>query len=261
MDREASRVAVVTGGSRGIGRGIVGELAALGLSVVVNYRSDAGAAESACREATARGAPRALAVRADVAEPDQGRRLLDETLLALGRVDVWVNNAGVAPETRRDLLETTPESFDRVVGTNLRGPFFLTQAVARAMIELVRQGMLTDPAIVFITSISSETVSIGRGEYCVSKAGLSMVARLFAVRLAEHGIPVFEVRPGLIATDMTAGVRASYDERIEAGLVPIARWGTPGDVGRAVAALASGRLPYATGDVLYVDGGMHLRRL
>jgi NAD(P)-dependent dehydrogenase (short-subunit alcohol dehydrogenase family) len=254
-------VALVTGGSRGIGRGIVGELAGQGMAVVVNYRSNAEAAEAARVEAERRGAPKAIAVQADITDIDQGRRLLAETLSAFGRIDVLVNNAGVAPEVRRDLLETTPESYDRALGTNLRGPFFLTQAVARAMIEGVGAGRSADPAIIFITSISSDTASVSRGEYCVAKAGLSMVAQLFAVRLAGHGIPVHEVRPGLIATDMTAPVRAAYDERIAAGLVPIARWGTAEDVGRAVAALASGSFPYSTGGVFPIDGGMHLRRL
>jgi 3-oxoacyl-[acyl-carrier protein] reductase len=256
-----ARVAVVTGGSRGIGRGIVAELGSLGLAVVVNYRDDAEAAERSCQEALLRGAPQAVAIQADVGDLDQGRRLLAETLATFGRVDVWVNNAGVAPEVRRDLLEMTAESFDRVLGINLRGPFFLTQEVARAMIDLARQDSLTDPAIIFITSVSSNTVSVGRGEYCVAKAGLSMAAQLFAVRLAEHGIRVYDVRPGLIATNMTEPVRASYGQRIADGLVPIARWGTPQDVGRTVAALASGALPYSTGEVVHVDGGMHLRRL
>jgi NAD(P)-dependent dehydrogenase (short-subunit alcohol dehydrogenase family) len=258
-----TRVAVVTGGSRGIGRGIVGELAALGMAVVVNYRSDVGAAEEARKEAEGRGAPRTLAIRADVADLGQGRRLLDETIEAFGQVDVWVNNAGVAPERRLDLLETTPESWDRVLGTDLRGPFFLTQAVAKAMIGLAEAeaGAVEGPQITFITSISSVAASVNRGEYCVAKAGLSMVAQLFAARLAEHGIRVYEVRPGIIATDMTAGVKETYDRRIADGLCPIRRWGTPADVGRAVAALAAGALPYSTGEVVYVDGGMHLRRL
>ena len=152
-----------------------------------------------------------------------------------GRVDLWVNNAGVAPERRLDLLETTPESWDRVLDTNLRGPFFLTQSVARAMIEMQSAGTVPEPQIVFITSISSRFASVTRGEYCVAKAGLSMVAQLFAARLAGQGIRVYEVRPGLIDTDMTRAVRAAYDERIAAGLVPIGRWGTAEDVGRAVA--------------------------
>jgi NAD(P)-dependent dehydrogenase (short-subunit alcohol dehydrogenase family) len=256
-----ARVAVVTGGSRGIGRGIVGELAALGMSVVVNYRADAEAAEAACREAESRGAPRALALQADVSDLEAGRALLARTLDAFGRVDVWVNNAGVAPDRRLDLLETTPESWDRVLGIDLRGPFFLTQAVAQTMLDLIARGVVEAPQITFITSISSEAASVNRGEYCVAKAGLSMVARLFAARLAEQGILVYEVRPGLIATDMTAPVQAAYERRIQDGLSPIRRWGAPADVGRAVAALAAGALPFSTGEVIHVDGGIHLPRL
>jgi 3-oxoacyl-[acyl-carrier protein] reductase len=256
-----TRVAVVTGGGRGIGRGIVAELAGLGLAVVVNYRADAAAAEAACREARERGSPRSLAVPADVADPEAGRGLLDRVLAEFGRVDVWVNNAGVAPDRRLDLLETTLQSWDRVLGTDLRGPFFLTQAVARAMIDLAAAGALEDPQITFITSVSSVAASVSRGEYCVAKAGLSMVARLFADRLAGHGINVYEVRPGIIATDMTAPVRGLYDRRIADGLSPIRRWGTPADVGRAVAALAAGALPFSTGEVIHVDGGLNLPRL
>lgn len=255
------RVAVVTGGGRGIGRGIVGELAALGIAVVVNYRGDAHAADDACRDAERRGSPQTLAIRADVSDLDQGRQLIDETLAAFGRIDIWVNNAGVAPDPRRDLLETTPESFDRVVGVNLRGPFFLTQAVARTMVDLSGRGIVAEPQIIFVTSVSSTFASVNRGEYCVSKAGLSMVAKLFAVRLAEEGIRVYEVRPGVIATDMTGPVRAVYDRRIADGLSPIRRWGTPADVGKAVAALAAGALPFSTGEVIHVDGGLNLNRL
>ncbi|MEO6809212.1 MAG: 3-ketoacyl-ACP reductase, partial [Isosphaeraceae bacterium] len=239
----------------------VGELAALGMSVVVNYRADAEAAEAACREAEARGASKALALQADVSDLEAGRTLLERTLDAFGRVDVWVNNAGVAPERRFDLLETTPASWDRVLGIDLRGPFFLTQAVARAMLDLIAKGTVEAPQITFITSISSESASVNRGEYCVAKAGLSMVARLFAARLAEQGVLVYEVRPGLIATDMTAPVQAAYERRIQDGLSPIRRWGTPADVGRAVAALAAGALPFSTGEVIHVDGGIHLPRL
>jgi 3-oxoacyl-[acyl-carrier protein] reductase len=258
---DGARVAVVTGSGRGIGRGVVGELAAMGLSVVVNYRNDPIAAEEACREAKDRGAPRTLAVRADISELDEGRRLLEETLSAFGRLDLWVNNAGVAPESRLDLLETTPESWDRVVGINLRGPFFLTQSVAKAMADLVARGVVSEPQIVFITSVSSTFASVNRGDYCVSKAGLSMVVKLFAVRLAELGIRVYEVRPGIIATDMTGPVRETYDRRIAEGLSPIRRWGTPADVGKAVAAIVAGALPFSTGAVIHVDGGLNLDRL
>jgi NAD(P)-dependent dehydrogenase (short-subunit alcohol dehydrogenase family) len=257
----SQRVAVVTGGGRGIGRGIVSELAALGLSIVVNYRSDGEAAEVSCLEAKARGAADALAVRADIADIADGRRLLETVLTTFGRVDLFVNNAGIAPASRLDLLDTTTESWDRVLDTNLRGPFFLTQAVARAMGDLVGRGTLIDPQIVFVTSVSSTFASVNRGEYCVSKAGLSMVARLFAVRLAELGIRVYEIRPGVIETDMTGPVRALYERRISEGLSPIRRWGTPADVGKAVAALASGALAFSTGEVIHVDGGLHIDRL
>jgi 3-oxoacyl-[acyl-carrier protein] reductase len=255
------RVAVVTGGGRGIGRGIVAELAGRGLSIAVNYRADASSAEEACREAVSRGAPRAVAIRADVADLGQGAELLAAVLAEFGRIDVWVNNAGVAPEARRDLLEMAPASWDRVLGVNLRGPFFLTQSVANAMIGLVRDRLIVDPVIVFITSVSSLFASTNRGEYCVSKAGLSMVAQLFASRLADDGINVFEVRPGIIATDMTGPVKEAYDARIAGGLTPIRRWGTPEDVGRTVASLATGGLPFATGEILHVDGGLNMRRL
>jgi NAD(P)-dependent dehydrogenase (short-subunit alcohol dehydrogenase family) len=260
MSSGDGRVAVVTGGGRGIGRGIVAELAACGYSLVVNYRSDAEAAASACRMAEAAGSPRAVAVRADVAEPAEGRRLVDEALERFGTFDLWVNNAGVAPEARLDILDTSCESWDRVLGTNLRGPFFLTQAVARAML---RGGSTPDRVrqIVFISSISSTFASVSRPEYCIAKAGLSMVAQLFAVRLAAHGIHVYEIRPGLIETDMTRPVHDSYSERIAAGLTPIRRWGTPADVGRAVAAIASGAFPFSTGEVIHVDGGLNLRVL
>lgn len=256
-----SAVAVVTGGGRGIGRGIALALGTLGYTVVVNYRSDGPAAEETCRHAVERGAAAAVAIQADVADLEDGRRLVNESLAVAGRIDLWVNNAGVAPEMRLDLLETTPASWDRVLAINLRGPFFLTQAVARSMIEQQAAGIVRVPQIVFITSASSRFASVNRGEYCVSKAGLSMVAQLFAARLAGQGIRVHEVRPGLIETDMTLPARAGYERRIREGLVPLARWGTPDDVGRAVVAIAANNLAYSTGTVIDVDGGLGLRIL
>ncbi len=255
------RWAVVTGGSRGIGRGIVRALAGRGFSVVVNFRADSGSAEAACREAIDLGAPNARPLRGDVADPDGSVRLVEEASAIAGRIDLWVNNAGVAPESRVDLLEATPESWDRVLGTNLRGPFFLTQSVARTMLQQLAAGAIEEPQIVFITSISARFASVNRGDYCVAKAGLSMVAQLFAARLAAAGIRVYEVRPGLIETDMTRGVHAAYDERIAGGLVPLNRWGTPHDVGLAVAAIADGSFRYATGAILDLDGGLGLRIL
>lgn len=255
------RVAVVTGGGRGIGRGIVEALAAEKMAVVVNYRSDASSAQAVCRSAEQLGSPRSLAVQADVADLEQGRALIDQSLETFGRIDLLVNNAGVAPLERADLLQTTPESWDRVLGINLRGPFFLSQYAARAMLERKDSWGSVAPTIVFVTSVSSRFASTNRAEYCVSKAGVSMVAHLFAVGLAEQGIRVFEVRPGIIATDMTAGVREAYDQRIADGLSPIRRWGTPEDVGRAVSGLASGAFEFSTGQILWVDGGLHLNRL
>ncbi|MHB1556919.1 MAG: 3-ketoacyl-ACP reductase [Isosphaeraceae bacterium] len=254
-------VAVVTGGGRGIGRGIALAVAGLGHTVVVNYRSDKRAADETCRQARERGAAAAVAIQADVADLDEGRRLVAESVAVAGRIDLWVNNAGVAPETRADLLETTPASWDRLMGINLRGPFFLTQLVAGAMIEQQANRIAPSPQIVFITSVSSRFASVNRGEYCVSKAGLSMVAQLFAARLAGSGIRVHEIRPGLIETSMTLPAREAYERRIRDGLVPLARWGTPDDVGRAVAAIASNSLAYSTGTVIEVDGGLGLRIL
>lgn len=255
------KAAVVTGGGRGIGRGIVLALADLGYHLVVNYRSDCGSADLTCREARSRGAASAHAIQADVSRLEEGRRLVDAAVQATGRLDLWVNNAGIAPERRLDLLETTPESWDQVLGTNLRGPFFLSQAVAAEMLRERAEGLVADPQIVFITSISSRFASANRGEYCIAKAGLSMAAQLFAARLAGTGIRVHEIRPGLIETDMTRAVRAAYDERIAAGLVPMGRWGTPEDVGRAVAMIAAGALGYSTGSVIDVDGGLGMRIL
>jgi len=174
---------------------------------------------------------------------------------------VLVNNAGRAPRVRADLLDATPESFDEVVATNLAGPYFVTQGVAKSMIDLRRRDSSARPLIVFVTSVSAEMASPNRGDYCVSKAGLAMAAQLFALRLAGDGIPVFDVRPGIIDTDMTAPVREMYDRRIADGLVPAGRWGTPDDVGAVVRALVSGDVPYATGSVIHVDGGLHLARL
>ncbi len=255
------RVAVVTGGSRGIGRGVVLALAASGFRLGVNYRTDVEAAHETCELALALGAPDAVPLPADVADLDQGRALVESALQRFGRIDVWINNAGVAPAKRADLLEATPESWDRVLGINLRGPFFLTRSVALAMIDLVEKGVIQGPTIVFVTSVSAVFASVNRGDYCVSKAGLSMVASLFAARLAKHGIAVHEVRPGIIATDMTAPVKGAYDQRLADDLQPIARWGTPEDVGRAVAALANDSFPFSTGAVFWVDGGLHQRRL
>lgn len=255
------RTALVTGGGRGIGRGIVRELASRGWAVAINYRSDEAAASEARGEALAAGSPRAELIAADVSEIEQCRQLVARAREMFGRLDLLVSNAGVAPRVRRDLLETDGEEWARAIDTNLRGPFFLAQAAANAMIADLEAGLIDSPQIHFIGSVSAEMASVNRGEYCVAKSGLGMVARAFAVRLAGEGVRVFEIRPGIIATDMTAGVKEAYDKKIADGLIPIPRWGEPADVGRAVATLAEGGIPYATGSVIYVDGGLHLPRL
>ncbi len=255
-----SKAALITGGARGIGKGIVLELARNGWDVAVNYVSSRESAEATVAECLALGV-HAVAVGGDVGDTMAHASMLDATLSAFGRIDLLVNNAGVAPSERRDLLEATEESFDRLIRTNLRGPYFLTQRVANHFVS--RDAPADGPRgmIINVSSISVYTASTNRGDYCVSKAGVAMATALFADRLAEFGIPVFEVRPGVIRTDMTSGVTSKYDALIAEGLTPIRRWGTPQDVGKAVAALAQGNFPFSTGDAFNVDGGFHLRRL
>ena len=256
-------VSLVTGAGRGIGRGIAIELAKLGHNVVINYAGNAGAAEECLRLVRENGGDGAT-VQADVSVSADRGRLAQESISAYGRIDMLVNNAGVAPNVRADLLEAGEDSFDRLININLKGPYFLTQIVARRMIEQVRRGDVGAfglPRIVTVTSVSAYTASVNRGDYCVAKAGLAMMTALFAARLAEHGINVYEVRPGVIATDMTEGVKEKYDKMIEQGAWPIRRWGQPEDIGRAVAAIARGDFPYSTGEVFNVDGGFHLRTL
>jgi 3-oxoacyl-[acyl-carrier protein] reductase len=252
--------ALITGAGRGIGRGIALELAREGFAVagcdIVFEPENAAAGLFEVKAAVEAAGGEFHPLRADIAAIETRDALLAAVLDRFGRLDVLVNNAGVAPNVRRDILETTPESYDRVLGVNLRGPFFLTQKAARIMEASPAKG-----TIVFITSISAEVSSTGRAEYCVSKAGLSMAARIFADRLAGSGVRVYEVRPGVIKTDMTAAVREKYDKLIAEGLVPQGRWGLPEDVGKAVAALAKGAFAYSTGLVLEVSGGMNIRRL
>ena len=256
-------VALVTGASRGIGRGIAVALANAGFDVVVNYASNRDAAYEVGKVIEGVGR-RALLVQGDVSVAADRAKLVDETYSAFGRLDLLVNNAGVAPKVRADILEGGEESFDRMVNINLKGPYFLTQRVARQMIAQVERepDAARKPQIVTVTSISAYTASVNRGDYCISKAGLGMMTALWAARLAEHGINVYEIRPGVIETDMTGPVKAKYDKMIfEEGLTPIRRWGQPDDVARAVVAIATDLLPFSTGEVINVDGGFHLRRL
>ena len=239
------KIALVTGGSRGIGRGIADRLHAEGWQVAITSRSPAG--ERAQRDF--------LCIQADNASAEDRERAVQTVLDRFGRIDLLVNNAGIAPRVRADLLEMSEESMHELLDVNLVGPFFLTQRVARQMIA---QG---GGMIVNITSMSAYVSSVNRGEYCVSKAGLSMMTSLFAVRLAEYGIPVYEIRPGIIRTDMTAKVSEKYDNLISEGITPIRRWGTPADIAQAVYMLSQGLLPFSTGEVINVDGGFHLQRL
>jgi len=258
--------AVVTGAGKGIGRGIVLALAREGYDVAgVDIVFEPGNTKKGLFEVKERVEElgrRFLAVHGDVSRLEDHDRMLDEADKGFGGFDVLVNNAGVAPLERVDLLETTPDSYDRVFGVNARGPFFLTQKAARRLAE--RRGARPGgppPSIVFITSISAAVSSTSRPEYCVSKAALSMTAALFADSLAAKGVNVYEVRPGIVATDMTAAVKDKYDRLIAGGLVPQGRWGRPEDVGRAVAALVRGDFGYSTGAVIEVSGGMDIRRL
>jgi len=252
--------AIVTGGSRGIGRAVCLELARLGHAVVVNYVSRADAAQEVVTAIEAAGG-RAIAVKANVGASDDRQALVEACLATFGRIDVLVNNAGITSPGRRDLLEATEANWDEVFATNLKGPFFLAQLAARAMIESIRVGRSPSGMIINVSSISSYAVSTDRADYCLAKAAQGMMTWLFADRLAEERIQVFEICPGVIATDMTGPVRAKYDKLIAEGLAPMRRWGQVDDVARAVAALVSGYFPFSTGERINVDGGFHIRRL
>lgn len=260
-------VALVTGASRGIGKAIAIELASLGYDLVVNHfdvtaegEPDESFAQQTQKEIENLGA-RCKILRGDVSSTEDRTRLVDFAKGEFARCDLLVNNAGVAPVKRTDILEGTEESFDRVMGINLKGPYFLTQLVANWMIRQKKEYPDRMFRIINIGSASAYTSSPNRGEYCVSKAGLSMMTKLYADRLAEYGIGVFEIRPGIIATDMTNVVKDKYDKLIAEGVAPIKRWGHPEDVAKAVGAIAQGRLDFSTGEVINVDGGFHLRRL
>jgi 3-oxoacyl-[acyl-carrier protein] reductase len=275
-------VALITGASRGIGRGIALELAKLGYDLVINFAGNVEAARVTAGDCLAAARVAGQIIRAEICQADiaanaDRHKLISFTREKFGRLDLLVNNAGVAPNVRADILEAGEESFDRLIAINVKGPCFLTQLAAKWMIEQgSHRGDEVDapgktsppphvvgykPKIVTISSISAYTASVNRGDYCVSKAALSMLTPLFAARLAEFGINVYEIRPGVIATDMTGAVKEKYDKLIAEGLTPIQRWGTPEDIGRAVAAIASDAFPFSTGEVINVDGGFHLRRL
>jgi 3-oxoacyl-[acyl-carrier protein] reductase len=254
-----NRVALITGASRGIGRGIALELSKLGWNLILNFRSNREAALETGAACRAVGTGQIEIFQADIADSSARRSLIDFARAQFRKLDLLVNNAGIAPRQRVDMLELGEESFDELVTVNLKAPFFLSQLAARWMLEV--RAADYRPKIVTISSISAYTASVQRADYCIAKAGLGMLTKLFATRLAEAGINVYEIRPGVIETDMTSVVKSKYDDLIEKGLTPIKRWGQPEDVGRAVSAIAQDLLPFSTGEVINVDGGFHLHRL
>ena len=263
----AQPVAIVTGASRGIGKGIALELASLGYDLVVSHfdfdadgNPDESNAKETQKEIEAIGRKCSI-LRSDISKPADREKLANLTAEAYGRCDMLVNNAGVAPAKRADILQAEEDSFDRVMNINLKGPYFLTQKIANSMIKQKEAHADRHFRIVNISSISAYVSSPFRGEYCISKAGVSMMTKLYADRLAEYNIGVFEIRPGVIATDMTSVVKEKYDKLIAEGLTPIKRWGKPEDIAKAVGAIAQGSLDFSTGEVINVDGGFHLQRL
>ena len=261
-----NQVALITGASRGIGRGIALDLAAAGWDLVVNYANNKTAADDTaeCSIEHARSAGHKICAKTcqgDVGQSKDRDRLVSFVRNQFGRLDLLVNNAGITSIGRSDLLEASEENWDALMAINLKGPFFLSQLVGNWMIEQNKLDSSLRGKIINISSISSDAVSINRGDYCIAKAGLRMVTKLFAARLADAGINVYEVRPGIIASDMTEPVKTKYDKMINEGLTPIRRWGQPGDVGKAVVALAQDYFPFTTGDVFNVDGGFTVRRI
>ncbi|KAA6430343.1 3-ketoacyl-ACP reductase [Dyadobacter flavalbus] len=254
------KTALITGGSRGIGFGIAKALASEGFNLAINGVRDEENAAAALDELRQLGAE-VLYCQGNVASSIDRELVIEKAYSVFGQINVLVNNAGIAPRERLDILETSIENYYEVMKTNLEGPFFLTQAIAKRMAHIKQNNHAFEAAIIFVTSISATVASVNRGEYCISKAGLAMTNLLFAVRMAEFNIPVYEVRPGIIATDMTSKVQEKYDNLFQNGIALQSRWGTPEDVGKAVASLTRGDFPYSTGQVIGVDGGMLIDRL
>lgn len=261
MPSSSNKVALITGGGRGIGLGIARALADEGFDLAINGVRPEDQVDEVLEELRTTGR-RAVYCRGDVGSTDDRATIIDCVRREFGRIDVLVNNAGITSPGRKDLLEADEENFDRVVAVNLKGPYFLTQLTANWMIELKETGIEFDPCVINVSSISAEFVSTNRGDYCLTKAATGMATKLWAVRLADFGIRVYEVQPGVIRSDMTSGVTDKYDRLlVEEGLSLERRLGTPEDVGRSVATLVRGDVPYATGQVLYIDGGMRIRTL
>lgn len=261
----ATPVILVTGASRGLGRGIAIELAKGGFSVAVNYAGNQAAADEAvslCQQAASSDEQSFAAVQGDISSSESRDAMVAKVLETFGRIDGLVNNAGIAPKVRADITEASEESFDQLIQTNLKGPYFLTQSVVNHWLGSGQESLIPGGfKVVFVTSISSHTASTSRGDYCVSKAGLSMAVQLWAHRLADENVQVYELRPGIMKTDMTSAVTAKYDALIGDGLVPQKRWGSPEDLGLGVSALLEGKFPFSTGTVIDIDGGFQIRHL
>lgn len=260
MSHNNKKVALITGGSRGIGYGCAEHLAAIGFDLAINGVREEKAVE-ADLERLRRTGRKVIYCCGNVAERSDRKSILAKVKEQFGCLHVLINNAGVAPQQRLDILETTEESYERVLGINLKGAFFLSQATANWMIDQKQTQPEFKGCIINISSISASVASVNRGEYCIAKAGMSMTTKLFAVRMGEYDIPVYEIQPGIIKTDMTAGVKDKYDRLFAEGLCITERWGFSDDVGKAAAALASGKFPYSTGQVIMVDGGLTVPRL
>jgi NAD(P)-dependent dehydrogenase (short-subunit alcohol dehydrogenase family) len=258
-------VILVTGASRGLGRGIALTLAAEGYDLAIHYASNVTAAEetaAACKAAAKDSSQRFLPVAAQLGSSADRNAMMAKVIAEFGHLDALVNNAGMAPRVRADITEAGEESFDELISVNLKGPYFLSQLAANHWLQNPGKSRLAGGyKLLFVTSISAATASVNRGDYCISKAGLAMVSQLWATRLAAEGVQVIELRPGIMATDMTSGVKGKYDALIADGLVPQKRWGNPEDVGLAVKAICRGDFPFSTGDVIYLDGGFHISRL
>ncbi|NCB07779.1 MAG: 3-ketoacyl-ACP reductase [Bacteroidia bacterium] len=253
-------LALITGGSRGIGLGIAIELAKAGFNLAINGVRDQKTVQPVLDGLKMFGA-RVIYAQGNVADKADRQRIFDTVISEFGALNVLVNNAGIAPRERKDILEATEDIFDEVLSTNLKGPYFLTQLFASHMVRQKKENPDFSGCIINVSSVSASVASVNRGEYCISKAGIAMATKLWAARLGEFGIPVYEIQPGVIKTDMTAGVTEKYDKLFEQGLSIQKRWGTPEDVGKVAAAMASGMLPYSTGQVVLVDGGMTVQRL
>jgi 3-oxoacyl-[acyl-carrier protein] reductase len=254
------KIAFITGGTRGIGLGIAKELGKAGFDLALNGVREESAVKPVLDELSTLGI-RVIYLRGDVSKSEDRQSMIDSLLDQYGKINVLVNNAGIAPPERKDILEATEENFEYVLNVNLQGPYFLTQLVANKMIEIKKQ--LPDEffCIINVSSVSATFASVNRGEYCISKAGIAMATKLWASRLGEFGIPVYEIQPGVIRTDMTSAVQEKYDRLFRNGMAIQQRWGTPKDVGKVAAAMATGSMPYSTGQVVLVDGGMNIQRL